>query len=44
MISVRERLQKGLQALARLIERLRLNSEIKRLIGGNGHALGEMLK
>jgi Lon protease-like protein len=44
MTSVRERLQKGLLALDRLLERLKLNSEIKRLIGGNGHALGDLLK
>ncbi len=44
MTSASERLRKSVQALARLLERLRLNREIKRLIGGNGHALSEFLE
>jgi Lon protease-like protein len=44
MTSAHERLQKSVQALSRLLERLRLNREIKRLIGGNGHALNEIMK
>jgi Lon protease-like protein len=44
MTSGHERLRKGVQALAHLLERLRLNREIKRLIGGNGHALDEIMK
>lgn len=44
MTSGHERLRKGVQALSHLLERLQLNHEIKRLIGGNGHALDEMIK
>ena len=44
MTSGRERLQKGVKALAHLLERYQLNREIKRLIGGNGHAVDEILK
>ncbi len=44
MTSAQERLRKSVQALSRLLERLRLNREIKRLIGGNGHALSDILK
>lgn len=44
MTSGPERLQKSVRALSRLLERLRLNQEIKRLIGGNGHSLNEFLK
>ncbi len=42
--SAYERLRKSVQALSRLLERLRLNREIKRLIGGNGHALDEFMR
>ena len=42
--SAYERLRKSVQALSRLLERLRLNQEIKRLIGGNGHALDEITR
>jgi Lon protease-like protein len=44
MTSTRERLSKAVPALEKLIERLRLTLEIKRIIGGNGHppsVLGE---
>ncbi len=44
MTSAHERLRKSVQALSRLLERLQLNSEIKRLIGGNGHGLSEFIK
>jgi Lon protease-like protein len=44
MTSAPERLHKAVRALSRLMERLQLNREIKRLIGGNGHALDEILK
>ncbi len=44
MTSAQERLRKSVQALSRLLERLRLNREIKRLIGGNGHGLSDILK
>ena len=44
MTSGRERLQKSVPALAHLLERYRVNREIKRLIGGNGHALDEFMK
>ncbi len=44
MTSPRERLQKSVQALSHLLERLQLNREIKRLIGGNGHGLSDILK
>ncbi len=44
MTSAHERLHKSVQALSRLLERLELNREIKRLIGGNGHALGEIIR
>ena len=44
MTSGHERLQKGVKALAHLLERYQLNRKIKRLIGGNGHALDEILK
>ncbi len=43
MTSAHERLRKSVQALARLLERMQLNREIKRLIGGNGHGLSEFL-
>ncbi len=35
--STRERLQKCIQALERTLERLRLNEEIRQIIGTNGH-------
>ena len=37
MRSVRKRLRKAVPALEKLIERLKLTLEIKRIIGGNGH-------
>ena len=37
MTSTRERLSKAVPALEKLIERLKLTLEIKRIIGGNGH-------
>lgn len=37
MISTRERLRKAVPALEKLIERLKVTLEIKRIIGGNGH-------
>ncbi len=42
--SGRERLEKSVKALAHLLKRYQLNREIKRLIGGNGHAVDEFLK
>jgi Lon protease-like protein len=44
MTSTRERIRKAVAALEKLIERLKLTLEIKRIIGGNGHppsVLGE---
>ena len=44
MTSTRERIRKAVPALEKLIERLKLTLEIKRIIGGNGHppsVLGE---
>jgi ATP-dependent Lon protease len=37
MTSTRKRLRKSVGALSKLVERLRINEEIQRLIGGNGH-------
>jgi len=45
MTSTRERIRKAVPALEKLIERLKLTLEIKRIIGGNGHppsVLGEL--
>ncbi|MDJ0810625.1 MAG: LON peptidase substrate-binding domain-containing protein [Desulfobacterales bacterium] len=44
MTSAHDRLRKSVQALAHLLERIQLNREIKRLIGGNGHGLSEIIK
>ncbi len=44
MTSGRERLEKSVKALAHLLKRYQLNREIKRLIGGNGHAVDKILK
>ncbi len=44
MNSAHDRLRKSVLALARLLERMQLNREIKRLIGGNGHGLSEILR
>ena len=44
MTSAQDRLRKSVQALSRLLERLALNRKIKRLIGGNGHGLSDILK
>ena len=44
MTAAQERLRKSVQALSHLLERLQLNREIKRLIGGNGHGLNDLLK
>jgi Lon protease-like protein len=44
MTSTEERIRKAVSALEKLIERLKLTLEIKRIIGGNGHppsVLGE---
>ena len=41
MTSTRERLQKSVAALSRIIARLRLSREIQRIIKGNGHLAGE---
>jgi Lon protease-like protein len=44
MTSTRERIRKAVPALEKLIERLKLTLDIKRIIGGNGHppsVLGE---
>jgi hypothetical protein len=40
MRSTIERLEKGVEALAHIIERLRVTLEIRRIIGGNGHIPG----
>jgi len=37
MTSTRERIMKAVPAMEKLIERLKLTLEIKRIIGGNGH-------
>jgi Lon protease-like protein len=42
MTSSHERLRKSVKTLSHLLQRLRLNRKIKRLIGGNGHALDEI--
>ena len=42
MRSTAKRLDKGIEALDKLIERIRINDEIKKIIGGNGH-LPELL-
>jgi len=43
MDSTAERLEKGVEALAKAIERIKINSEVRKIIGGNGH-LPELLK
>ena len=40
MRSTTERLEKGVEALTHIIERLRMSLEIRRIIGGNGHIPG----
>jgi Lon protease-like protein len=42
MQSTAQRLDKGIEALDKLVERIRINDEIKKIIGGNGH-LPELL-
>jgi Lon protease-like protein len=42
MRSTAKRLDKGIEALDKLVERIRINDEIKKIIGGNGH-LPELL-
>jgi ATP-dependent Lon protease len=42
MQSTSQRLSKGIEALDKLIERIKINEEIKQIIGGNGH-LPELL-
>ncbi len=37
MTSISERLQKGMEALARILERVRVTEQIRKIIGGNGH-------
>jgi Lon protease-like protein len=37
MTSISERLQKGMAALARILERVRMTEQIRKIIGGNGH-------
>ena len=37
MQSSAERLEKGIEALTNLVERLKINKEIKKIIDGNGH-------
>jgi Lon protease-like protein len=37
MTSTRARLEKGVSAMTRLLQRLQLTQEIKRIVGGNGH-------
>jgi Lon protease-like protein len=43
MDSTAERLEKGVEALEQIIERIKINTEIRKIIGGNGH-LPELLK
>ena len=43
MDSTTERLEKGVEALEKIIERIKINAEIRKIIGGNGH-LPELLK
>lgn len=43
MDSTSERLEKGVEALEQIIERIKINAEIRKIIGGNGH-LPELLK
>jgi len=43
MDSTTERLEKGVKALEKTIERIKINSEIRKIIEGNGH-LPELLK
>lgn len=43
MDSTAERLEKGVEALEQIIERIKINAEIRKIIGGNGH-LPELLK
>jgi Lon protease-like protein len=44
MTSATERLQKGVEALARILERVQVDRQIQRIIGGNGHPPQEALK
>lgn len=37
MLSSSERLQKGVEALTRILERVRVTEQIRKIIGGNGH-------
>ena len=37
MRSTEKRLKKGVEVLAKIIERIKLNAEIKKIVGGNGH-------
>jgi Lon protease-like protein len=39
MTSTRERLEKGVESLRRILERVRLTKQIRKIIGGNGHVL-----
>ena len=43
MDSTAERLDKGVEALEQIIERIKINAEIRKIIDGNGH-LPELLK
>ena len=43
MDSTAERLEKGVEALEKTIERIKINSEVRKIIDGNGH-LPELLK
>jgi hypothetical protein len=43
MESTAMRLEKGIEALSKLFERIKLNQEIERIVSGNGH-LPELYK
>jgi Lon protease-like protein len=42
MRSTAERLEKGIEALDKIVERIRINLEVRKIVGGNGH-LPELL-
>jgi Lon protease-like protein len=44
MTSATERLQKGVEALARILERVQVTRHIQKIIGGNGHPPQEALQ
>ncbi len=44
MTSSGERLRKSVEALGKIVERLRLTKEIQKIIGGNGHPPGSSIR